>query len=121
MICEQNPRNGWMTQYRFWPDDDGEQICLRCYEAEILENGLPRKMFEDGKLPGMFFSSSNCEPLEAGFQIDDRVNNTKAPPAEPICDIALEHFDKGHKVVIGYESMAIGGLESYVTLFWKES
>ena len=32
---------------------------------------------------------------------------------------AIELIDKGHKVVVAYESMAIGGLEGYVTLLKK--
>ena len=87
----------------------------------ILENGHQREDFENGRIPGMFFSSDNHEPLDVGYTIDKRVNYRKVPPSEPIGEIALEHIDNGHKVVIGYESMAIGGLEGYVTLFYKAS
>jgi hypothetical protein len=36
-----------------------------------------------------------------------------------VIDKALELIDNGHKVIVGYESMAIGGLEGYITLFSK--
>lgn len=121
IICEQNPSNGWMTQYR---EHFGDQICLKCYEEMILENGIDREHFEEGKLNGMFFSGDNHEPLDAGYLIDERVNNKLirgGNDAKEVCKIALDYIDKGGKVIIGYESMAIGGLEGYVTLFYKLS
>jgi len=121
MVCEQNPSNGWMTQYR---EHFGDQICLKCYEEMILENGVDRKHFEEGKLEGMFFSGNNHEPLDAGYLIDERVHNVRvagSDKAKEICKIALDYIDKGGKVIIGYESMAIGGIEGYVTLFYKEA
>lgn len=118
MICEQNPRNGWHTQYRYWGEDgDGEQICLRCYEKEVLENGIPREKFENEQLPGMFFSGDNSEPLDAGYE---KEGTYFVGDATPVCAKALELIDSGHKVVVGYESMAIGGLEGTVSLFYKK-
>ena len=121
IVCEQNPSNGWMTQYR---EHFGDQICLKCYEEMILENGVDREHFEEGKLEGMFFSGNNHEPLDAGYSIDERVYNVRvagSDKAKEICKIALDYIDKGGKVIIGYESMAIGGIEGYVTLFYKEA
>jgi len=121
MVCEQNPSNGWMTQYR---EHFGDQICLKCYEEMILENGVDREHFEEGKLEGMFFSGNNHEPLDAGYSIDERVYNVRvagSTKAKEICKIALDYIDRGGKVIIGYESMAIGGIEGYVTLFYKEA
>jgi hypothetical protein len=121
MVCQQNPSNGWHVQYReVW----GEQMCLKCYEKMILEEGIGREGFEEGHLEGMFFNNGNPEPLEAGYIVDERVNNTKVAggaKVKEICAIALAHIDAGHKVVIGYESMAIGGIEGYITLFYKEA
>ena len=110
-ICEQNPANGWHIQYR---RVDDEQICLRCFEKTILANGIPREDFEAGKLTGMFFSTGNSEPLEAGYQVvegfdDKRIASEQG--AQIVCHKALELIDLGYKVVVGYESMAIGGLE----------
>jgi uncharacterized protein YcsI (UPF0317 family) len=87
----------------------------------ILENGVDREHFEEGKLEGMFFSGNNHEPLDAGYLIDERVHNVRvagSDKAKEICKIALDYIDKGGKVIIGYESMAIGGIEGYVTLFF---
>lgn len=120
MICEQSPSNGWHQQYR---EMDEEQVCLRCYEKLILENGISRKEFEEGHLNGMFFSNDNHEALDAGYEIDESIHNkliSGRPNAREVCSIAIAYIDSGEKVVIGYESMAIGGLEGYVTLFHKK-
>jgi len=121
IVCEQNPSNGWMTQYR---EHFGDQICLKCYEEMILENGVDREHFEEGKLEGMFFSGNNHAPLDAGYLSDERAYNVRvagSAKAKEICKIALDYIDRGGKVIIGYESMAIGGIEGYVTLFYKEA
>ena len=119
MVCRQNPSNGWHTQYR---DHFGDQLCLKCYEEMILENGMDREGFEENTLGGMFFSGDNHEPLDAGYLVDERVYNKLirgGSDAKEVCKIALDYIDKGGKVIIGYESMAIGGSEGYVTLFYK--
>lgn len=36
-ICAQHPQNGWQIQYR---ELNGNQVCLKCYESAILENGM---------------------------------------------------------------------------------
>lgn len=118
VICEQNPSNGWMTQYRMVDDD---QICLRCYERDILENGMPREQFAEGSIGGMFFSGDNHEPLGAGYeQVLHREYITGSQSARVFCDKAMELIDSGHKVVVGFESMGIGGSEGYVSLFAKK-
>ena len=120
IVCEQNPSNGWHIQYR---TVGGELMCLRCYEQMILDDGVGREGFEEGHLEGMFFSGDNHEPLDAGYIIDERVNNKRVggnETAKEICVMALAYIDAGEKVIIGYESMAIGGIEGYVTLFHKE-
>jgi hypothetical protein len=118
IVCEQNPSNGWQVQYR---TIGGKQFCLKCYREEILENGVGREGFEEGHLEGMFFNSGNPEPLEAGYVVDERVHNKRVVDGKEVCKIALDYIDNGQKVIIGYESMAIGGLEGYVTLFHKEA
>ena len=119
-ICEQNPANGWHSQVRY--DECDEPICLRCYEQEILANGVPAEKFEKGALSGMFFSYGNKELAEAGYElipeVDDRHIACQSDSRQ-VCDIALAEIAKGHKVIVAYESMAIGGLEGYVSLFSK--
>jgi hypothetical protein len=96
--------------------------CGKCKQQHWEE--LEPEGFEEGHLEGMFFNSGNPEPLEAGYVVDERVHNTRVAgsnKAKEICAIALAHIDAGRKVVIGYESMAIGGIEGYITLFYKEA
>ena len=119
-ICGQNPMNGWHTQFR--RTDDGEDICLSCYEADILEHGCSRAKFEAGTLPGMFFSGDNHEPLEAGYIIVPGYDNAfirDGAASESACKTALELMDLGALVICGYESMGIGGGEGYISLFAK--
>jgi hypothetical protein len=119
-ICEQHPMNGWHIQYRIYND---EQICLRCYQALILENGVEREKLEKGQIPGMFFSNGNIEAKEAGYKevsgfIHFFVNNQDK--ADMFIKKALELMNDGLKIVIGYEKLAIGGIEGYVTLMAKD-
>ena len=119
-ICQQHPGNGWHWQFR--EHAELGEICLRCYEQEILENGQPRKDFETaGRITGgMFFSGDNHEPRNAGFEEVDGFSNYFVPDdraASRYNARALASIDAGHKVVTGYERMAIGGLEGYITMF----
>jgi hypothetical protein len=115
-ICEQNPMNGWHIQYREY---DGNTVCLRCYKDLILENGVEREKLEAGKIQGMFFDWGNGQALEKGYQeVPGFTNYHVHTPetAEEFRDKALDFIDHGYRVVIGYERMAIGGSEGYVTL-----
>jgi hypothetical protein len=117
MVCEQNPQNGWMSQFRYLGD---EQICLRCYEQHILANGVNRDDIADGKFPGMFFSFDNHEPLASGYTelAHDLYLNSPQSRASAQRTILAE-LDKSNRVVIGYESLAIGGSEGYISIFVK--
>jgi hypothetical protein len=118
-ICGQNRKNGWHIQYR---DYDDSTVCLRCYEALILENGIEREKLEKGEIPGMFFSYGNLEPKKAGFEeVPDFQNFLVASmnDSDVFIKKALELMDEGRKVVVSYERMAIGGLEGYVTMMVK--
>lgn len=119
-ICEQHPMNGWHVQYR---DYDGQMTCLRCYQELIIENGVECEKLEEGFIPGMFFSWGNLEPLKAGYREVDGFRKfyvSGQPSANAFRKKALELMDQGKKVVIGYESLGIGGGEGYVTLMEKE-
>jgi hypothetical protein len=120
-IRGQNPRNGWHVQHR---DYDGETVCLRCYEGLILENGMERGKLEKGLIPGMFFSWDNSEPLDAGYRQVPGFTGffvRTERDAGRVIKKALALMDRGEKVVIGYERLAIGGDEGYVTLFEKDN
>ena len=117
-VCRQSPGNGWMGQVRVVDD---EEICLRCYEEHILEHGIDREAFEAGRLEGMFFSGDNHEPLDAGYtEILHNIFINSTESARRVCQAAIEFIDSGDKVVVGYESLAIGGSEGYISLFVKE-
>ena len=118
IIIRQCPSNGWQSYVR--ETEDGE-ICLRCWEEEIYENGIPREKFEEGQIPGMFYDRRDLEnhgfeqvrgfdnfPITSGF-------NTRA-----FCDAAIRVIDEGCLVAVDYERMAIGGLEGYVTMWAKK-
>jgi len=119
IVCRQSPGNGWHVQVR--ETEDGE-ICLRCYEKQLLENGVSREKFENKTLPGMFFSFGNSELLIAGWDGVRGFQNYYVNSQEKIktiCDEAMALIDKGQKVIVAYESMGIGGGEGYVSLFSK--
>lgn len=118
-ICEQNPHNGWHVQYRII--NECEQICLKCYESIMFEQGLELEQLEQGKLPGMFFDEN--ELIEHGFikVIDfDYIHVCSSRDVKKVCDKGIELMSAGYIVVINYESMAIGGLEGYISLFAKK-
>ena len=115
-VCRQSPSNGWHSQVRII--GGCEEVCLKCYEEHILECGVPREEVQAGQLPGMFFSTGNPEPKEAGYTCieEDLFVNDSAK----VCKRILTLMDKGYQVVIGYESMSIGGLEGSISLHVKE-
>lgn len=121
LVCEQNPANGWHWQFR----DHSEigYVCLRCYEKEVLENGQPASDFVSGSIRGgMFFSSDNHEPTDAGFAEVPGFETyfiSSEGDALRYNAYALALTKDGHKVVTGFERLAIGGLEGYVTMFMK--
>ena len=118
MVCEQNPDNGWHIQYRVV---DCVMVCLKCYEEHILADGIGRGDFEAG-LPGMFFSWGNTELTETGYQAVPEFSYyfvKSKESVQAVCKKALELIDKGHKVIVAYEAMAIGGLEGTITLYTK--
>ncbi len=117
-ICEQDPSNGWHVQVRYL---DEEPICLKCYEAHILEHGIDRESFENGALQGMFLEVSELE--DAGYeQVDGFVDRhiRGSDDATPYCAKAIELIDAGYTVITDYERMAIGGLEGYVTMYARQ-
>lgn len=120
-VCEQNPANGWHAQFR--DHADLGYVCLRCYEKEIMENGQPRTDFQDHRIcGGMFFSGDNREPLNAGFEpvyeFQDYFINS-ADSARRYNKKALELIDESAKVVTGFERLAYGASEGYVSMFAK--
>jgi hypothetical protein len=116
MICEQAPENGWHSQVRYLGDGD-VAVCLTCYQEMLLRDGIEREVFERRQLPGMFFSS--VELSDWTRIVDDKHIRSKAD-AKDACAIAIDYIDRGYKVLVDYERMAIGGLEGYVSLYAKQ-
>jgi hypothetical protein len=120
-VCEQNPANGWMWQFRNHPELG--YIDLRCYQKAILEHGQPRSDFTGSQIRGgMFFCWNNTEAREAGFEEVSDYSDFFVQTKDAARDFnrkALELIDSGHKVIIAMERMAIGNLEGYITLMSK--
>lgn len=115
-ICQQNPSNGWHYQFRD-DEESGEQICLKCYQTDIMNHGQPREKLEGSTVPGMFHDS--CELREAGW-IENGSYFIRGTYKDSDCQReALRLIDGGNKVIIDYESLGIGGGEGYVAVWYK--
>jgi hypothetical protein len=112
-ICRQNPSNGWHTQSRIV--GDCFEVCLACYEKSILENGVDPEDLRNGHIPGMFGPDAE----EAGYKKDEGFIDYFVGDPKPFIDKALELIDGGAQIVVEYETMAIGYLEGYVTMWAK--
>ena len=115
-ICEQNPKNGWHVQYRV-DGDDYEQVCLKCYQDEILEYGISRESVENGELSGMFFNTGELDEWE---RVMDYIHIDNSNTVQEVLDNILGWMDEDYKVVIDYERMGIGGLEGYISVYRKK-
>lgn len=122
-ICEQNPSNGWMTQYRMYPDEEcGDQVCLSCFEKIKVGEGMTDEEIKNQTSSGMFICSSDM--LQLGFREDDVIYGfhvTGKSSVDILYARAKELKSSGNIVFLAYDSMAIGGLEGYVTLWVKKS
>jgi len=119
MVCRQSPYNGWHSWVRV--REDGSEVCLKCFEDDVLENGIPRESFEGGKISGSDFSVEDLR--ENGYkEVDDfeGVHITGGPSAKRFCDKALGLMDQGKIIVTRYDHMAIGMIEGYVSMWAKE-
>ena len=89
-----------------------------------VENGQPRSDFENSTINGgMFFSYGNGEAHNAGFWEVPEFRNYFVNDGESARRFnmkALSLIDSEHKVITGYERLAIGGLEGYATMLAKE-
>jgi len=115
-ICEQNPRNGWMVQYRVDDFEDYEQICLQCYQTELLENGVNREKIENGEIDGMFFNYN--DPVLESWEkfINCRFINSEQSKDDLLHEV-LVNIDNDYKVIIGFERLGLGGGEGSVSVF----
>ena len=71
----------------------------------------------------MFFDWGNIQAWEAGYKEVPEFKNYHVSSQGKVDEFrkkALELMDEGKNVVIGYESLAIGGSEGYVTMMVKD-
>jgi hypothetical protein len=117
MIISQCPSNGWRSYYKI---RDGQQVCIKCYQDEILKNGIPGAEFADGHIPGDFFNESDLKAAKwhavEGF---DYCHIAGEANAKSFCNKALELIKAKKKVLVDYRSMGIGGSEGNVSLYTK--
>lgn len=117
-ICGQNPANGWHVQM-FIHHDIVE--CSRCREERLLEHGI-NDDFDGSSIPGQFFNSEELEdsgwkPQELDILAGHGYRGYQNP--QDAIDKIQEYIDAGYKVLVNYESMAIGGLGGYISIYTK--
>jgi len=115
IIIGQCPSNGWRSYIK---ERDGQQICIRCYQDDILKNGHNEKDFEDGHIPGDFFNESDLKKHCWGEE-RSHTHICGEKDAKSFCDLALTLIDEGKKVLVDYDAMGIGNSEGYVSLWAK--
>jgi hypothetical protein len=125
-ICEQNPSNGWMTQFRIV--NECEYICLKCYEEDLFKNGIDLdEVLRTETIPGMFFNTDDLK--REGFEVFDDMDGVMvgsgrvgySDPNNFFSRIKNKYDELKSKIVIfEYDSMSIGGLGGYVTVWAKD-
>lgn len=89
---------------------DGEEVCVRCVQEKILKDGC------DENLIGDFYNYS--ELSKNGWTELESVFINSSQRMEGMKARCLELM-KSQKVLINYESMAIGGSEGTVSIWTK--
>ena len=118
LVISQCPDNGWRSYQKDTPD--GQVICVRCWQENILENGHEIGELSEGIVPGDFYNhqdlSSHDWVLVQGM---GHSHITGQESAKRFADRALELIDEGNKVLVNYDAMGIGGGEGYVSMYIK--
>ncbi len=124
MVIVRCPQNGWQSYSRIV--NDCEQWCLACVESTLKEEGIAgfpgelEELCESGHLFGMFFNVNELEN-EGWLATEYRTFIDREESAMRLATEAKRLHEQGRLIIIGYESLAIGGSEGYVTLFSKEA
>lgn len=123
-ICQQNPSNGWMYQFHDYEDI---RICNKCFEEQMFEKGLDLdEILRTKQLDGGFFNKADLE--KAGFEIADDLDGVMVGSGHSGYSDPKNFFDRlnkkrdelsGKKIILSFESMAIGGMGGYVTVWVK--
>ena len=117
LIVSQCLDNGWRSFQKEYGD---ELICVKCYQEMKLEGGEESEDLENGKIPGDFFNDSDLNAH--GWSLVPGMNGVHIvgkDSARSFCKAALNVISLGHKVLVNYDSMGIGGGEGYVSLYCK--
>jgi hypothetical protein len=125
-ICEQNPSNGWMTQFRIV--NECEYICLKCYEEDLFKNGIDLdEVLRTETIPGMFFNTSDLTKNDfyvfnnmGGVLVGSGYSSSQSP--DVFFNTLRENYEelKDKIVIFEYDTMAIGGMGGYITVWTKD-
>jgi hypothetical protein len=119
-ICEQNPNNGWETQYQILKihEDYPEQICNDCIRLMVVK--------QDSKINNPEFIRSNESfPLlwdspPEGWQEEKYVVIKSPADYNEFLNELIKLTENGFSVYVKINSMAIGGLEGGLTVYKKK-
>lgn len=127
-ICEQNPSNGWMTQYKYHPESDDSRICNKCFQELMFSEGINvEEALRTKQINGSFFS--DAEIRDNGFEIVDGLESvlvgagySGSQSEEVFFRLLTERLPvvKDKVVLFSIESMAIGGMGGYVTVWARD-
>ena len=116
-VCNQNPANGWHSQIHIF---DGYVECNKCYEERTLSEGI-NEDFTGDSIPGQFYNTSDIEAenwvKHSDHQVGSGYTTTVSP--QPVIDLIQQLIDQDNKVLVNIESMAIGGLGGYISIYTK--
>ena len=117
-VCGQNPANGWHSQVHI---HDGWVECNKCYEERTLRDGINEDF--DDNIPGQFFNEADIQ--DNGWAEEETsvlAGSGYSGYADPnnVINKIRRLIDSGKKVLVNYDSMAIGGLGGYVSLYTKD-
>ncbi len=120
LVARQCGYNGWRSYVKIVGD---EERCIKCYQEDRLENGEPREAFDDGRIPGDFYSEADLE--DHGWEPVGSLQNYYINSAERIAWFlsgVANSRREGRKVLVNYNSsMAYGDIEGYISLYSKEA
>ena len=86
-IIRQCPSNGWRSYVK---ERDGKEICVKCYQDQVLANGEIIEAFEDGRIPGDFYNEWDIK--SNGWKPIDKLGNfffSGSEGAKRFCDSAI--------------------------------
>lgn len=116
VIVRQCLDNGWRS---FVKERNGAEICVKCYQDEILREGHDIDELQD-RVPGEFFVNEEISAF--GWSLVPGCEGVHVSGRESVNAILLKARAlkmQGRKVLFNIDSMAYGGGEGYVDLYVK--